>query len=61
MPTPEEYRQYAEECLQALKFASTPEVRTALLTMAQRWMDLADRQERAQAGLAPPPKDDAQN
>ena len=46
MTTPAEYRQYAAECLQALKFATNQEVRTALVTMAQRWNELADRTER---------------
>ena len=46
MTTPTEYREYAAECLQALKFASTEDVRTALVTMAQRWNELADRTER---------------
>ena len=51
-PTPDEYRRYAAECLQALKFATMPEVRTALLTMARRWKELADHQERQQAQLS---------
>ena len=46
MTTPAEYRQYAAECLQALKFATREEARTALVTMAQRWNELADRIER---------------
>jgi hypothetical protein len=39
----EEYRRNAIECLQALKSTATPEVRSALLSMAQRWNEAADR------------------
>jgi len=46
MTTPAEYRQYAGECLQAAKFTMSPEVRAMLISMAQRWNDLADRAER---------------
>jgi hypothetical protein len=63
------YRQYAAECLQAAKFATSPEVREALLSMAQRWNEAAVRWERNAALLADapalptpdqptPPKDD---
>jgi hypothetical protein len=40
-----EYRQYAEECLAAMRAAVIPEVRAALFTAAQRWTALADRME----------------
>ena len=43
MSTPAEYRQYAEECLLAMRVAVIPEVRAALAVMAQRWTELADR------------------
>jgi hypothetical protein len=46
MSTPAEYRQYAAECLQAIRMAILPEVRGVLLLMAQRWNELADRAER---------------
>jgi hypothetical protein len=46
MSTPAKYKQYAEECLEAMRAASIPEVKAALLTMAQRWTELADRTER---------------
>ncbi|MBV8897453.1 MAG: hypothetical protein JO051_13155 [Acidobacteriaceae bacterium] len=49
------YRQYAAECLQAAKFATSPEVREALLSMAQRWNEAADRWERNAAQLADAP------
>ena len=48
MTTAAEYRQYAEECLTAMRAALIPEVRVALFTAAQRWNDLADRMQRAQ-------------
>jgi hypothetical protein len=41
MTTAVEYRQYAEESLHLLRFAKSPEVRAALLLMAQRWNRLA--------------------
>ena len=47
MTTATEYREYAEECLQALRFTTSPEVRAALLLMAQRWGKLAEFAERA--------------
>jgi len=46
MLTAAEYRQFAAECLMALRTTTTPEIRAALLTMAQRWNDLADHIER---------------
>ena len=42
-----EYRQYAEECLHVLRFTTSPEVKAALLLMAERWNKLADFVERA--------------
>ena len=45
MTTAVEYRQYAEECLVAMRAALIPEVRAALFTAAQRWTALADRME----------------
>jgi hypothetical protein len=48
MTTAADYRQYAEECLTAMRASVIPEVREALLTSARRWADLADRTERAQ-------------
>jgi hypothetical protein len=46
MLTAAEYRQFAAECLIALRAATSPEVRDALLSMAKRWNDLADHIER---------------
>ena len=45
MTTATEYRQFAEECLEAMRAALIPEVRTALFVAAQRWTALADRSE----------------
>ena len=47
MTTAVEYRQYAAECLQALKFTTSPETKAALLLMAERWDKLAEYVERA--------------
>jgi hypothetical protein len=47
MTTATEYRAYAAECLQTLKFTTSPEVKAALLLMAERWEKLAEYVERA--------------
>jgi len=52
MATAAAYRQYAAECLQAAKFATAPDVREALLSMAQRWNEAAEQWERNAAALA---------
>jgi hypothetical protein len=53
MSNAEEYRRNAIDYLQALKTTATPEVRSALLSMAQRWNEAADRWERGAAQLGP--------
>jgi hypothetical protein len=53
MMTAAQYRQYAEECLEAMRAATIPEVRTALSTAAQRWMTLADQLEEEETLLGP--------
>jgi len=45
MTTPAEYRTYSDECLQASRVAQVPEVRAALVKMAQRWRAMAERAE----------------
>jgi hypothetical protein len=45
MTTTTEYRQFAEECLEAMRAALIPEVRAALFVAAQRWSTLADQRE----------------
>jgi hypothetical protein len=52
MTTAAKYRQYSAECLQALKFTTSPEVKAALLLMAERWEKLADYVERT-ASIVP--------
>ena len=58
MATAAEYRQYAEECLAAMRAAVIPEVRAALFVAAQRWNALADRLEE-QAETLPAAADEA--
>jgi hypothetical protein len=53
MTTAAQYRQYAEECLEAMRAAMIPEVRAALFTAAQRWIALADEREEEEALPAP--------
>lgn len=45
MTTPAEYRQWAEECMQAMRTAMLPEVKAVLRTMAERWYEQARRAE----------------
>jgi hypothetical protein len=57
MTTPAEYREIAEECLQAMRSTTSPEVRAELLRLALRWDEIAEDIERRQhlqvAGLVP--------
>jgi hypothetical protein len=46
MNKPREYRENAALCLEAMRAAEVPEVKQSLQSMAQRWIDLADRAER---------------
>jgi hypothetical protein len=43
--TAAEYREIAEECMEAMRCSSTPEIRAELLRLAFRWSDLADEVE----------------
>jgi hypothetical protein len=45
MTTAADYREYAEECLAAMRAALIPEVRAALFIAAQRWTALAKQTE----------------
>jgi hypothetical protein len=47
-----EYRGSATECLRLAATATDPGTRTALLLMAQKWMELAGTRSRAQRGNA---------
>ena len=55
MPTAAEYRQYSAECVQALKFTTSADVKAALLLMAERWERLAEYVERAASIVPEPP------
>ena len=55
MTTAAEYREFSAECLEALKFTTSPEVKAALLLMAERWERLAEYVERAASILPDPP------
>lgn len=46
MTTPAEYREIAEECLQAMRGTTSPEVRAELLRLSLRWSEIADETER---------------
>jgi hypothetical protein len=48
MTTPSEYREIAEECRQAMRGTTSPEVRAELLRLSLRWDELADDTERRQ-------------
>jgi len=45
MTKPAEYRENAALCLEAMRAAEVPEVKESLHSLAQRWIDLADRAE----------------
>jgi hypothetical protein len=45
MTRPTEYRENAALCLEAMRAAEVPEVKESLQSLAQRWIDLADREE----------------
>ena len=46
MSKPAEYRENAALCLEAMRAAEVPEVKESLQSLAQRWIDLADWEER---------------
>jgi len=48
MTTPAEYREIAEECLQAMRGTTSPEVRAELLRLAIRREEIAEEIERRQ-------------
>jgi hypothetical protein len=49
MTTPNEYRQFAEECFKWAKRAKSDEERETLLDMANTWMQAASIQEQQNA------------
>ena len=46
MTKPAEYREDAALCLEAMRAAEVPEVKQSLQSLAQRWIELADGEER---------------
>jgi hypothetical protein len=54
--TPATYKEYAADCLAAMRAAMLPEVRVLLLAMAQRWNEFAERAE--EKASSPPPAPD---
>ncbi len=55
MGKPDEYRKFASVCLELARTAARATDKTRLLTMAEAWLDLADRavrQPQRQAGPA---------
>jgi hypothetical protein len=46
MGKPAEYRENAALCLEAMRAAEVPEVKESLQSLAQRWIELAAREER---------------
>ncbi len=56
MPTPKEYRQQAEECLELASEAEEVYVKTALIELAADFQEIADKlehRERLRAGSTP--------
>ena len=49
MPSAEEYRQYAAQCLALAQHVSDPDARAHLLEMAQAWRELADKAQNPRA------------
>ena len=47
MSSPENYRRYAQECLQLAAVLSDPQARAMLAHMAQVWLRLADEKDDA--------------
>jgi hypothetical protein len=42
----EEYRQHARECFNAAELATRPDMKAVLVSMAKRWLELAERTKR---------------
>jgi hypothetical protein len=45
MPTPADYRQYAQECMDSARAANSEAVRTQFLELAQLWLAAATELE----------------
>jgi hypothetical protein len=50
MPTPADYRQYAQECMDSARSANSVAVRTQFLELAQLWLGAATEAELRQNG-----------
>jgi hypothetical protein len=48
MTTPAEYRELAEDCMEAMRGTTAPELRAELLRLALRWKEIAEELERRQ-------------
>jgi hypothetical protein len=48
MTTPAEYRELAEDCMEAMRGTTSPELRAELLRLALRWEEIAEELERRQ-------------
>jgi hypothetical protein len=55
MTAAQEYREHAAACLQAAKFAMRADVKAVLTSMAQHWVELAERMERFAEACADEP------
>jgi hypothetical protein len=54
MPTPDEFRQYADECLHSARDATSEAERKAFLDMARTWTQAAIRGQPADGVNNPP-------
>ena len=45
MSSPEQYRQYAEECIESARHATSDDVRKHFLDLAKMWMTAAKQME----------------
>jgi hypothetical protein len=52
LTTPATYKEYAADCLTAMRAAMLPEVKALLLAMAQQWNEFAERAERRRVAQA---------
>jgi hypothetical protein len=54
MTTPDEYRQFADECMQAARNAKTEAERKAFLDMARTWTKVAADLTGGEVSIQPP-------
>jgi len=53
LPTPDEYRANAAECLRMRQLSTIEEIKAALLLMAQSWHQLAEHAEAIRQATPP--------